>query len=130
MILRERIPPGNSVEMESLPAFAEAMNEGPERKMIRTPLYKYIFIPEMIAAQVAELTEKGFRAEKRELFNLDDDPWEHANLAERAADVVGTYQSMVDKFILAGSSGGTGKQEILILNQEDIKRLRDLGYIK
>ena len=111
-------------------AFAEAMNDGPERKMVRTELFKYIYIPEMIAEKVNELTELGLTVQQRELYHLSDDPWENRNLVEENHEVVTAYQRLADAFIVAGKLDSTGTDNIIVLEDDEIEKLRNLGYIK
>ena len=117
-------------QIEPLVAFAEAMNRGPERKMVRTPLFKYIFIPEMAQARVAELTELGYTVDKRELYNLEEDSREQRNLVRENPEAVASFQKLTDSFIRAGERRESGKDDIIVLSESDVKRLKALGYIK
>ena len=111
-------------------AFTEAMNDGPERKMVRTEMFKYIYIPEMVAEKMNELTELGFTFEQRELYYLSDDPWENRNMVEENHEVVTAYQRLADAFIVAGKQDSTDTDNILVLEEDEIEKLRNLGYIK
>lgn len=115
---------------EPIIAYAEAMNAGPERKMMRTDLFKYIFIPEMIKEKIEELEDAGKNLAQRELFDLADDPWEAENLAPAKPDVTREFQRFIDDFIRAGKGVGNDTRDFIELQEEDIRKLRDLGYIK
>ena len=121
-------------EMEPLIAYAEGICHGPERKMIRTSNYKYIYIPEMLPQKIEELIEfysKDIEINQRELYHLEDDPWEGINLIEEKPETVSTFQTMVDQYILAGNQQDAhASDNIIELSGEEIERLRNLGYIK
>ena len=117
-------------QIEPLTAYAEAINTGPERKMIRTELYKYIFIPEMIKEKIQTLTQQGMRVNKRELFNLKEDPWEQHNIAEREEENTKIFQGKIDEFILAASSDSSGTSKAINFSESELQNLRGLGYIK
>ena len=116
--------------MDPIIAYAEALNDGPERKMVRTEIYKYIYIPEMIEEKLKELTDFGLTAQQRELFHLPDDPWERHNLIEEKKDVMTDYQHMVDNFIIAGKNEGVSSGNVFEMDEEMIQKLKGLGYIK
>lgn len=98
--------------------------------MIRTELFKYIYIPDMIEERVKELTDLGLKVEQKELYYLPDDPWENNNLVEEKRDVVADYQQLVDNFIIAGKRKATATGNVFQLDEEMIQKLRGLGYIK
>lgn len=50
------------------------------------------FNQQMVPEQVRELTGRGVAVEQRELFNLQEDPWEHTNLTDEKPEIVSNYQ--------------------------------------
>ena len=84
----------------------------------------------MTPERVRTLTANGMTVNKRELYNIEKDPWESENIVGKEEEETSVFQSLVDEFILAGGKSGEDANDILILNDDDMKKLRALGYIK
>ena len=60
------------------------------------------------------------------LFDLDADPGEYVNLADERADILAEHRSRIDELSRALASNPS---QVLPLSDEDLERLRMLGYL-
>ncbi len=65
----------------------------------------------------------------RRVFDLDDDPKELAEITTPAAPEIQELQRVLERMAAARKSSAAGSQPILELSDEQLERLRELGYV-
>ena len=107
-------------------AFAEATNNGPERKTLRGGRYKYIKrFPR------ADKTAREIQATipEEEFFDLSTDPEERSSILQRGGSILDELRRQLDAIVALNRTLRSAAPE-QTLDEETIRRLKALGYIQ
>ncbi|HEY3174514.1 MAG TPA: sulfatase [Candidatus Polarisedimenticolia bacterium] len=107
-------------------AFAEATNNGPERKTLRDGRYKYI--------KVFPRTDRTAREipvpiPEEEFFDLETDPEERRSIMELGGPALDELRRQLSAIVALNMSRRSQAPE-QVLDEETIRRLKALGYIQ
>jgi len=118
----------------SRPAYSEATTYGTERESIRADGYKYIY--RISYGQLSHPTSKGMLLTPlHELYDLNKDPNEKINLAEKQTDKIKEFQNLIRSIFPERSFKdykGDHSTKGIEINKDKklIEVLKSLGYIK
>ena len=114
--------------------FSEGTDYGPNRVAVIKDDYKYITIPQPLEVK-RELSLKKLSVlepglEEHALFNLKEDPSEENNLINKEPEKAQELRTLLEKEYLDKSRDLKPTSIAQGFLQEEIKRLKSLGYIK
>lgn len=114
---------------EDLIAFSEGVLSGPERKSVIKDKFHYIFIPNKTDK---DLEGNPFNSKIRELYNIEEDPYEKDNIILKQPELTVFFQNLIDDFMNEPNIVDKSliEKNKTRLSSETIKKLRALGYIK
>lgn len=107
-------------------AFAEATNNGPERKTIRDGRYKYI---RRFPREGRTAREIPVPIPEEEFFDLDADPEERASILDRGGEILAELRRQLEAIVALNTTLRSAAPE-QVLDEETIRRLKALGYIQ